>query len=208
MSKGLTWVAEDEDDDTDLRAAVSAGWRKCDVKWERLQEEANSAWFNGEAKSAVRKFQQARRLAFWRMRRSDPRYATSLANAGFAARILGHERTASKNYADARALWANVPATIDHMLIRPRARSSLFHLRMEARHWQTYQGNIRKRIGRFVEEAGEALEAIEQGKASPHRLYHRWRGECPVIYDDTRKYMSAALLICGAPPDKVSNESI
>lgn len=199
----LTWAAN-PGSDGDLRAALAAGWRRCDVEWERLQEAANAAWLNGDPKTSARTFRKARRLAFLWFRRSDPRYATSVANAAFAARISGDERGASQGYARARRLWAAVPETLGEMSIRPRARSSLFHLRMEARHWDTYQANIRNRIGRFVEEAGEALEAIEQGRASPYRLYHRWRGECPAIYDDSRKFLSAALLICGAPPDQKS----
>ncbi len=201
MLKGLI-SADEKSEDNDLRAALNSGWRRCDVKWERLQEAANRAWFEGDIKTATRIFRKARRLAFWRFRRTDPRYATSLANAALAARALGNERAAADGYARARRLWAAVPQSIDEMEIRPRARSSLFHFRMEARHWNTYQENIRKRIAKFVEEAAEALEAIEQGQASPHRLYHRWRGECPVIYDDTRKFLSASLLICGAPPDE------
>ena len=33
------------------------------------------------------------------------------------------------------------------------------------------------------------------GQAPRHRLYERWRGEKPSVFDDTRKFLAAALLI-------------
>jgi hypothetical protein len=76
-----------------------------------------------------------------------------------------------------------------------RARSSLFHLRMEALHWDTYQDNMRTRMRAFAAETAEALAAFERGEASPHRLYERWLGEKPNVFDDTRKFLAAALLV-------------
>ncbi|MDE0347558.1 MAG: hypothetical protein OXI66_17525 [Boseongicola sp.] len=85
---------------------------------------------------------------------------------------------------------------LDGLEFRPRVRSSLFHMRMETRHRETYEANMRARIANFVTEAGQALEAAEAGAPSPHRLYDRWRGERPAVFDDSRKLLGAVLLIC------------
>ena len=83
------------------------------------------------------------------------------------------------------------------MQIAPRARSSLFHLRMEARHRDTYHANMRKRLTAIAGETAGSLANMAAGKAPAHRLYSRWLGERPSVHDDTRKILSACLLIPG-----------
>ena len=179
-----------------MRAALAAGWRRTDLVWERLQVRGNAAWVNGDRIGARRNFL----IAWWLARiffgRGDPRVATSSANAGLMAREAGHIARASRHYARAQRLWVDVPRMVGGLQIRPRVRSSLFHLRMEARHRGTYEENMRARITKFVTEAGEALDAAARGNPSPHRLYSRWRGECPAVFDDSRKVLGASLLIC------------
>ncbi len=191
--------------DLEMRAARSAGWRACDLNWERLQEEAAVAWAEGRRGDAVRAWRKARRIARWRFRAGDPRIATSLANAAFAARLGGREARARRLYDRALAAWRAVPERLESIEIKPRARSSLFHLRMEARHRDTYRANLLARLRGFVAEAGEAIEAARDGRPSPHRLYARWRGEKPNVFDDTRKLLSASLLICAAEPPQAGS---
>ncbi|HUF55442.1 MAG TPA: hypothetical protein VMM55_02665, partial [Thermohalobaculum sp.] len=184
----------------EARAALAAGWRPADLAWERMQEEASAAWRGGDAAAAIRLWRRARRLAFWRIARSDPRYATSLANAGMAARLAGREARALRLYARARRLWARAPAQVATLEPGPRARSSLFHLRLEARHRETYRQNQRARIAAFVAEADAALAALAENRPPPHRLYERWRGEKPAVHDPVRLVLSAALLIAAPAP--------
>ena len=80
--------------DTALAAARSAGWRGCDLGWERLQERAHEALRSGDTAYAARLWRRAWWLALLRIPRGDPRYATSLANAGMAARLAGNETDA------------------------------------------------------------------------------------------------------------------
>ncbi|WP_282608665.1 hypothetical protein [Pelagibius sp. Alg239-R121] len=192
MSAEPTSVSEPN---PELAAALAAGWRRCDLEWEQLQEAGNAALLNGEDARAVSLFLKAYRLAFFRFRRGDPRYATSLANAGLAARMRGRKGQADRRYDKAMMLWGQVPNQIGQLQIKPRARSSLFHLRMEARHWETYRANMEARLGGFVGETSECLQAIAQGDKPLHRLYARWRGEQPSVFDDTRKLLAAALLL-------------
>ncbi len=183
------------DADTELAIARKAGWRRADLHWERLQEQGCALLLAGERVGARRCFRQAGWIALWQFGKSDPRRAATLANLALADRLAGHEARARRRYAKAHKLWAGVDAWIAGMEAARRARSSLFHMRMEARHWDTYQDNMRVRMRAFAAETAEALAAFERGAPSPHRLYERWRGEKPNVFDDTRKFLAAALLV-------------
>lgn len=180
-------------------AARNAGWRKADLRWEALQEAAHAAYAEGREADAILLWRRALRLARKRFGAADPRRVNSLANAAFADRLAGNAARAARRYAKAMALWRAVPAWIETMHYARRARSSLFHLRLEAKHWDTYQANMRTRMNRFAAETAEALAAIADGKPSPHRLVGRWKAEKPAIHDDARKFLAAALLL--ASPD-------
>jgi hypothetical protein len=176
-------------------AALRAGWRAADLNWERLQEEANQRYRSGDAARAVKLWRRAGWIGLWRFRASDPRRATTLANLALADRLAGREARARRRYAKARRIWGEVDGFIAAMRIVRRARSSLFHLRMEAKHWDTYQQNMRIRMTAFARETAEALAALERAEPVTCRLYERWRGEKPVVFDDTRKLLAAALLV-------------
>ena len=197
MSGPHIWAFERND--PELRAALAAGWRRRDLWWERLEEAANEALIEGREKSAIRRF----RLAFWLARlgfpKDDPRRATALANLAFSARLAGSEKTAKRRYAAARSRWSKAPAALDALQIQPRARSSLFHLRMEVKHWETYRANMKMRLGKFIQETDEALAALSRHEQPPHRLFLRWRGEKPAVFDDTRKLLAACLLVASEP---------
>lgn len=186
--------------DMGLAAARAAGWRGCDLGWERLQEQAHAALRNGDSHRAARLWRRAWWLAMLRLSRRDPRYATSLANAGMAARLTGNEALARRRYAHALRLWGAVPDWVEGMTIARRARSSLFHLRMEAKHWDTYQANMRRRTLNFAREAAACLDAAANGASAPFRLHDRWRGEKPAVFDDMRKFLGAALLLATQDP--------
>jgi len=175
--------------------ARKAGWRRADLNWERLQEQGNAALRAGNTQEAIRCFRRAAWISCWRFRKSDPRRVATLANLALADRLVGREARARRRYAKARRLWEGVDSWIGEVQVARRARSSLFHLRMEALHWDTYQDNMRVRLRAFARETGEALAALEQGQAPSHRLFERWRGEKPSVFDDTRILLAAALMI-------------
>ena len=147
----------------ELAAARKAGWRTADLDWERLQEEGNSLFLAGDRLRAAKLWRRAGWIARWRFNVVDPRRATTLANLAFADRLSGREDRARGRYAKARRIWCNVDSFIAAMHISRRARSSLFHLRMEVKHWDTYQENMRIRMTAFARETAEALSALEQG---------------------------------------------
>ncbi len=186
-----------------MRAALAAGWRRRDLWWERLQERANRNWVAGDRARALTGFRFAYWLSLAVFPRTDPRRATSLANAAFAARARSASERAQRTYRAALNLWTTAPATLEALHIQRRARSSLFHLRMEAKHWDTYSDNMKTRLGKIMAESEACLAALSRGEAVPHRLYSRWLGEKPSVFDDTRKVLAACLLIASdAPPDR------
>ncbi|HUF85927.1 MAG TPA: tetratricopeptide repeat-containing protein [Thermohalobaculum sp.] len=184
----------------DLAAARKAGWRRADLAWEQLQEAGNAALQAGDWPRAARHFRRARWIALLRFNGRDPRRATTLANLALADRLAGREARAQRRYTRARRLWAGVDAFIAGMRIAQRARSSQFHLRMQARHRETYAQNMRVRMTAISRDTAAALAALERGEPVPCRLHARWRGEKPPVFDDTRKLLAAALLVAVPPP--------
>ncbi len=175
------------------RLARDAGWSAADLRWERLSEAAIGHWQAGRRRRAGWLFH----LACWQARlglpRHDRRIATGLINLGIVAGP--GTALAKRRFAAARRAWEAATGDVARMQVRPRSRSSLFHLRMEARHRDTYLANARRRLDAMVRETGDSLAALERGAAPAHRHFARWRGERPATFDDLRKLLSACLLI-------------
>lgn len=191
--------------DAELAAARAAGWRGCDLGWERLQERAESALHAGNGPGATGLWRHGWWLARLRFSTDDPRYATSLANAGMAARLTGNEPLARLRYARALRLWGAVPDWVERMDIARRARSSTFHLRLEATYWEDYKASIRRRAMDFAREAAACLDAGAHGTPVTFRLHERWRGERPAAFDDLRKFLGAALLLAAPQSPDMTN---
>ncbi|WP_294615024.1 tetratricopeptide repeat-containing protein [uncultured Roseovarius sp.] len=178
------------------QVARAAGWSRADILWEGLMEQVNEAWARGDRSRAATLLRRAHLVARFVFHRNDLRRATVDANLGILAKAAGRHGRAKAHFAKAAKQWdANATASIGAMQIAPRARSSLFHLRMEALHRNTYHDNFRLRIGRIADEVRGAIAALEEGTKPECRLYARWIGERPTVYDDTRKTMAACLLI-------------
>jgi len=170
------------------RIAIDAGWGRADLLWEAMMENGCAAARDADGTTARRAFRRA-----WWVARLLP--AADLRQAATGA-AMGVVSVAPRRLERARRAFDTGSArAIEAMQIAPRARSSLFHLRMEARHRDIYHANMRRRLGRIAAETAESLAALEAGRPAPHRLYSRWLGERPTVYDDTRKFLSACLLI-------------
>lgn len=186
--------------DIDLQRARRAGWRRSDLIWERLMEAANLAWAEGHGARARRLFRLAGLIADARFDRGDPRRATAPGALAMIHARQGRPGAARRLRRRALRAWDGVDAFIATLEIRPRARSSLFHLRMEARHRETFHENLRTRLRAFAAETRETLQA-DGAPAAGHRHHGRWRGEKPGVFDDTRKLLAACLLLPDATPD-------
>ncbi|WP_323717715.1 tetratricopeptide repeat-containing protein [Paracoccus aminovorans] len=181
--------------DATQAAARAAGWRDCDLAWERLQERALDALRDGDTAAALRDWQLGWRVALLCFRRDDPRYAASQANLGLGARLAGREGLARRRYAAALRRWGAVSGWIDSMTIARRGRSSLFHLKSEALHWGAYDRSLRGHALRLAGEVAMHLDAASRSQPPPARLCDRWPGEKPTTFDDLRKFLGGALLI-------------
>lgn len=177
------------------RVALQAGWGRRDLLWESLMEQGCAHFATGDVPTARRAFRRARLLC-WLLPAADLRRAASDAALGVVLHAPDRLARASDAF-DQHAAQA-----IAAMRIAPRARSSLFHLRMEARHRDTYHANMRKRLTAIAGETARSLADMAAGQAPAHRLYARWLGERPSVHDDTRKVLSACLLIPEPTRDK------
>ena len=181
------------------RVALAAGWRRSDILWEELMVAGNIAWKDGNKGQAATCFRRASWVARLCFTRTDPRRATVLVNMGILMRAVGKGRKASGLFRRALSIWdATIERAVAKMQISPRSRSSLFHLRMEALHRDTFHGNFRTRIGNIASEVRLAISNYETNQPQECRLYSRWIGEKPTVFDDTRKVLGACLLIVEA----------
>lgn len=185
--------------DTEMKVAREAGWSRADLIWERMTENALKEWTEASddqsRNTAHRSFVVADLIARVCFRASDLRRASSAANLSLSLSHKGRAAAAEAQQVRALQIWSGAKQEIERMTILPRSRSSLFHLRMEALHRDTYHGNLRTRIGKFAAETEETLRALTGQPSNPHRHYARWRGEKPTVFDDTRKVLSACLMI-------------
>ena len=183
----------------DLAAALAAGWSAEDLEWEVKQERAAELARDGDLAGAARRWQDCLSLARAHFGQDDPRLGTSLANAGYGARAEGKETLAAANLSDALRVWSGYGLWIEAMPLDQRARSSLFHLRMELRHREQYQKTARERLRRFGEESHKAIVALAEGGEPLVRGFERWRAEKPATFSERRKFLSACLLLVSRP---------
>ena len=174
---------------------ISLRWGRGDVFWESCQERAAYLWLEDKRMRARCLWHIAHVHALLFFDGGDPRLAVSLANVSLLAKHAGRKSLAYRRMERALSIWSIVPAWIEKMHIARRARTSLYHLRLELAHWPTYEENLRRRMRNFASETDASLRAIANGHAPPHRHFVRWRGEKPAIKDDTRKLLGACLLL-------------
>ena len=182
---------------------LQAGWREADLAWEGAAERSAEAVAQKDYATAKDEAGQALQLARAEFEPIDPRLGTSLANYGLGLGLAGDDAGTAPLLREALAVWRAAEPWIARMDAPRMARSSLFHMRMELRHRDTYRARWRER---WQEMAGEARLRIEALPPSPRDLgasaaeaLARWRRERPAMLNDTRKLMAAAFLLL-APP--------
>lgn len=182
-----------------LRDLVAAGWSEEDLEWERLSERALSELAEGRDGEAFTAIRHALYLARTHFTKGDPRLAASLTSqaAALAAAVPG---TAIDVIVRAAAqAWSECDGVIAAMTAPRRARSSMFHLRMERLHRATYEE-------RWREEGRKVLAGLRAGLAATQtpvliareearERVTRWRRDRPAGLDDQRKLLAAVILI-------------
>ena len=179
----------------DPSAAAAAGWSDEEIRWETLAEQAAAHAVAGRLDEAMPLWAEALYLARMSFAANDPRLATSIANHAHALRLGGDAALASKLFREALAVWDASQPWIAGLRIERRARSSLYHLRMEAKHWKTYEAMARKRLAAFAAEGRAAIAALAEDRPAGSRGLARWWPEKPSAFTDGRKLLAAALLV-------------
>jgi tetratricopeptide (TPR) repeat protein len=122
--------------------------------WVQITEQAVVGFDSGRLSAAAEKWQKAHGVA-QDFDRGDPRLASSLNNLAIAFRINNEFEEAARYYRSALEYWDSAVHWIDRMQLEQRARSSLFHLRMERKHRKKYDHIARRKYHKLL-PAGHA----------------------------------------------------
>ncbi len=181
----------------DLKDLMQAGWTSADLEWEQAVEACALGLANSQPGESSERAGIALQIARETFQAADPRLACALANQALC--LAGSDQAAGhKLLAEAQRVW-NATAPWIAAMDAPRvARSSLFHMRMEQRHRETYRSNWRVKWQAMAEEAKTRLDACNLDQpvdtAAVSQALERWRRERPAMLNDTRKLMAAAYL--------------
>jgi hypothetical protein len=202
MSGALTLAAES----WSAKELLAAGWTEADLAWEQTTERAVEMLAAGDFAQAKIAAGGALRLARAEFAANDPRLGTSLANYGVCLRVAGEGEGVPLLFREALDVWRGAGPWIAAMDAPRIARSSLFHMRMEARHRETYRARWQIKWREIADEAKFRLHALNSGGAVSERdaaeTLARFRRERPAMLNDTRKLMAAAfLLLAPSAPD-------
>lgn len=177
---------------------LNAGWSDADLAWEAAAEHTAEAVFQNDNIRAKEEAGQALRIARADFEPIDPRLGTSLANYGLCLSLAGDAQGVPSLFLKGLEAWRRADPWIARMDAPRVARSSLFHMRMEARHRDTYRVRWQQRWEEIAAEARKRLEALNVPNAAiqaPHDTLALWRRERPAMLNDTRKLMAAAFLL-------------
>jgi hypothetical protein len=177
---------------------LAAGWSEADLAWEAAAEraaEAAAAADHVRAKEAAGRALQIARAEFEAI---DPRLGTGLANYGLCLALAGEGDGTATLLREALEVWRGTGPWSVRMDAPRMARSSLFHMRMEARHRDTYRARWQERWREIAADAKarlEALNAADAPCAAAAEALALWRRERPAMLNDIRKLMAAAFLL-------------
>lgn len=199
----------------DRAGNAGQGWRFSDVVWERLGEAGLKA-FDAQRAGVAKVLWRAAQAFARGFDAEDPRRAATLNNLAAARQLRGAVGEADDLYRRALEVWDAAESWIDRMCTEQRARSSVFHLRLEQKYRQQYTRLARQEYRRILHEGraatlgnlrelcaaqGRAEEAAELGVragASNDRRaasgLARWNAERPAGFTDVRKLTAAVWL--------------
>jgi hypothetical protein len=178
---------------------LEAGWSEADLQWEMAAERTAEAASRGDSLLAKDKAGAAVQIARASFEPIDPRLGTALANFGICLNQAGGNGGGARLFGEALEVWRATGPWIARMDAPRMARSSLFHMRMELLHRDTYRARWQVRWREIAEEAMERLAALSPSPTdvslSAPAVLARWRRERPAMLNDTRKLMAAAYLL-------------
>ena len=179
----------------DPRFLEQAGWTNAEVIWEQIQEAAAECALARTHAEAADLWRGALELAREHLTSGDLRVATSVANVALAERKAGNATASTRMLDEALALWDAGESWIESLEPATMARSSTFHLRLQAKHPGAYDRFPRERYRALAREGRVVLAARRDGLPDESGRFERWRRERPDGFDDWRKLLGAVLLI-------------
>ena len=185
----------------DLRLLERAGWTNAEVIWEQIQEAAAECERADDYAEASELWRGALDLAREHLPSGDLRVAASVANIAVAERRTGDPATAKRNLDEALALWDAGEPWVESLKPVAVARSSTFHLRLQAKHPGGYDRFPRERYRTLAMEGRAVLAARRDGLPDKSDRLDRWRRERPNGFNDWRKLLGAVLLIAADAGD-------
>ncbi len=178
----------------DAEALARAGWSDEDLTWEQIQVAAAEAQAEGDSTTAAEFWDAGLGLARDAFPEDDPRLAASLSNVAAAKRLAGDMDAAAPLIGEALAVWGRCEPWIAALEPERRARSSLFHLRLESKHRGGYDHHSVARYRELAAEGRTRCDALRGGTGQSKVDLERWRRERPEGYTDGRKLLAAVVL--------------
>jgi hypothetical protein len=175
------------------------GWSPEDFEWETRQESAAACLAANDRAGAARLWAEALFLARKHFANNDARLATSIANHAVGLCWSGDPASADALFAEAQRVWTASVRWLESLRPERRARSSLYHLRMEGRHRRTYDQLALERLKQHWESGKLALAALGRSEPSDRRPVDDWRREKPPTLSDPRKLIAAVCLMAVRP---------
>lgn len=155
-----------------------------DFKWVQKTEEASLDFESGNFTAAADKWETADGFTLT-FDTQDPRRAGNLNNLGVGFRIRQKIKEAEGLYQRALEVWRAGLHWVKRMHLRQRARSSLFHLRMEHKHRKKYDDLARVKYEKLLHLGrGGTLNNLAELYHSTDRV------------DDARRLYRQALIEC------------
>ncbi|MGI9304659.1 MAG: tetratricopeptide repeat protein [Gammaproteobacteria bacterium] len=143
------------------------GREDAELMWLELTEAGIGAFANGNLKTSTQRWTKASEAAAL-FDEDDPRRAASLNNLAVSHRFRNDNDEAERCYRLALNAWDDAKRWADNMQVSVRARSSLFHLRLERKHRELYrQAFIDKHRGLL--DAGRAATLNNLAELSQYR---------------------------------------
>lgn len=192
-----------EDEARFVRDLIGDGWSDADLEWERLSLQALSDLGEGREQEAFTAIREALYLARTYFAAGDPRLAASLTSQAAALAAADPSAPIDVVVEAAKQAWQACEGALAEMTPPQRARSSLFHLRMEYRHRATYAERWREENRRQLTELRTCLARVEapvliERAEARVRIAH-WERERPTSIDDAGRLLAAFVLLAARP---------
>ena len=179
----------------DPRALLSKGWRAEELEWEAIGEAAAKANASGDREEAAKAWSEGLRLARRIFAGNDPRLACSLTNHALGLRRNGQDELADQLLSEALLVWDASGPWVEALKPEVRAKSSLYHFRLETRYPGQYDHFSQERYRDLAQAGRQAIKEHKIRADASSDRWTAWQSKKPDGFSDLRKLMAAVFLI-------------